>query len=116
MTSKQNTFGQTKAQLYPEFSATPSRVADYRNWSGYKDTMREATGGFNSAKNQLNSSIYMQSRPFPVAHNFYGLSSSHFVPLPQRLTFDLHNTISSSQRIPDSQILFTTSQVPHQFS
>ena len=106
----------TQANKFPEYNQNARQMADFDNWTSHKEAVRQQTGGFNAPFNPIRANFNMLNRPIPYNQNFLGLKSSHFVPEFGRFKWDLKESVDSRQKVPDSQICFTTSQVPRQFS
>lgn len=106
----------TKAQLFYAENQNYTRTADIDSKITRNLQLREQTGGPNASFNIINSSWHIQTRPFPLNQNFLGVKTSHYVPSQGRFKWDLSERNNSFQKVPDSQILFTRSQVPRAFS
>lgn len=115
MTSTHNLY-RTNANKYPEYNQNARQMADFDNWTSHQEAVRHQTGGFNAPFNPIKANFNMLNRPIPYNQNFLGLKSSHFVPEFARFKWDLQERNDSVQKVPDSKLVFTTSQVPRQFS
>jgi hypothetical protein len=115
MTSTHN-LDRNFANKYPELNQNSKQMADFYGWSQHQEAVRQQTGGYNAPFNPIKANFNMINRPIPYNQNFLGLKTSHFVPEFGRFKWDLQERNNSLQQVPDSQICFTTSQVPRQFS
>ena len=115
MTSTNN-LSRTQANKYPEYYQNARQMADFNGWAQHQEAVLQQTGGFNAPFNPIKANFNMINRPIPYNQNFLGLKSSHFVPGFGRFKWDLQEKNDSLQKVPDSQICFTTSQIPRQFS
>lgn len=115
MTSTHNLY-RTQANKFPEYNQNDTHMASFDYWATHQEAVRQQSGGFNAPFNLIKANFNMINRPIPYNQNFLGLKSSHFVPEFGRFKWDLKERNDSVQKVPDSQICFTTSQVPRQFS
>lgn len=115
MTSTHN-HNHTNAQKYPELNQNARLMADVRGYTSYKEAIKFETGGHNAPFNPILANFNMINRPIPYNQNFLGLKTSHFVPEFARFTWSHTQANDSRQKVPDTSLIFTTSQVPRQFS
>lgn len=115
MTSTHN-LHRTQANKFPEYNQNDRHMANVDYWTAHQEALRQQTGGFNAPFNPIRANFNMLNRPIPYNQNFLGLKTSHFVPEFGRFKWDLQERNDSVQKVPDSKLVFITSQVPRQFS
>ena len=117
MTTINNNYNKTKAQNYYEFNQNTTKTAELTNKIGYKQAMAfNYNMPYPRYDNVYKSNWLIQSRPFPSPnYNFVGKRHSHIVPSQGRFKIGLYEPNDSRQKVPDSAVIFTKSQVPRLF-
>lgn len=113
-----NNYDKTKAQNYYEFNQNVRRTADYTNKIGYREYMLfNVNEPYPRYDNVYKSDWLIQSRPILTSpnQNFVGLRSSHYVPPQGRFKIGLYEPNDSRQKMPDSSVIFTKTQVPRMY-
>ena len=110
-----NNYSKSHAQLYQEHNKNVTLAAEHTNKIGYNLAMKHNMGFTPTYDNMLYSSWNIQVRQPQGSTNRADIKQSHYVPLPARFKWDLTEHNDSTQKVPDSSLLFTRSQVPRGF-
>jgi hypothetical protein len=113
-----NNYNKTKAQNYFEFNQNTTKTAELTNKIGYKEAMAfNYNMPYPRYDNVYKSDWMIQSRDILTSPNanFVGRRSSHIVSPEGRYKIGLYEPNDSRQKVPDTAVIFTKSQVPRLF-
>jgi hypothetical protein len=113
-----NNYNKTKAQRFYEFNQNATKTAELTNKIGYKESMAfNLNQPYPRYDNVYKSDWLIQSRSILTSpnQNFVGRKSSRYVAPTGRFKIGLYEPNDSRQKMPDSSVIFTKSQVPRMF-